>query len=160
MTIRPLSRTRALLRKTTFKVGAVVLASGAAAALLAAPASAATASVAPVKAAACAAGSGTWNWQNVQFSVDNCPGSGAGGWAWLNAPAGAGNPVLGYLTAAALTVTFANGNTAEISAYVGNSTFNNWWGQGHIVKAQACEIDIAINGSAFYTCSGTVNLPG
>ena len=145
MTTRPLSRMRTHLHKTSLKAGAVVLAAGAAATLLAAPASAA-----PANAAICG---GTYNFDYVQTQVDNCPGNGAAGWAWLWVPE-AGGPITGYLSYADLYITFANGNTYTLNVAAGSSEAMSWWGSGYnITQIQVCEFLWTINGLPVLRCS-------
>jgi hypothetical protein len=147
ITNRPLSRLRILLRKTSLKAGAVVLAAGAATTFLAAPASAAS--------AICG---GTYNFDYVQAQVDNCPGNGAAGWAWLWAPE-AGGPITGWLLEADLYVTFANGDTATLPVGAGSSGSESWWPQGYsITQIQVCEYLVTFNGLPVFRCSAETGI--
>jgi hypothetical protein len=156
MTTRPLSRTRAVLRTTSFKAGAAVLAASAAAALLAAPASAA-----PAGAAGCAY---TYNFDYIQGQVDNCPGNGASAWAWLYVP-NAGNAATGILNSADMHITYRNpsGQTQSYDLGTGaNSTkTTGFYGGDVITQVYFCETFLYGLPPIypFYRCSDTVNVP-
>jgi hypothetical protein len=145
-------RISAVMHKTSAKVGAVVLASGAATALLAGPASAATASPA-------VAGPGctfTFTFDLIEGQIDNCPGNGETSWAWVWVPA-AGNAITGWLDTGDLTVTFTDGSTAEVSAQAPNTNTQNY--SKTIARVKLSEILLTFNGLTVTRSSDTTTVP-
>ena len=156
MTTRPLSRMRAVLRKTSLKAGAAVLAAGAAATLLAAPASAA-----PAAAAGCAY---TISFDYIQGQVDNCPGNGVSAWAWLYVP-NAGNAWSGILTYSDMYITYRNPSgqtqTFTLDLKAGTSGAHDFYGGDIITQVYFCESFVYGIPPIypFSRCSTTVNVP-
>jgi hypothetical protein len=148
MTTRPLSRMRALARKASLRAGTAVLAAGTAAAFLAA----APASAAHADASKCGITEYYYSSQ-IEFQIDNCPGDGTAGWAWLwvnNQPVD-----LGESLAATLVLTFSNGSRSSFTVPGGASGANSYGSA--ITQAQVCAIITEPEGGG-EECSGVYNV--